>query len=216
MHGEAPEIMDDYIYLHGFASGPQSYKGQWLRSQFQHKAIDLHLLDLNQGDFAHLNLTRQIQQVVHSLRGPTTLIGSSLGGLTAAWVAQQSSHVQRLILLAPAFQFLDQWLPRLGAEHLKQWETSGWLSVYHYGLQTQQRLHYGFLTDAQKYADQQLNRALPTLILHGRQDEVIALAASAAYVRQRPWTTLHPLETDHAMASAMATIWRAIEDFCHL
>ena len=96
-HGEVREAMGDYIYLHGFASGPQSFKGTWLRSQFATHGIDLQLMDLNQGDFAHLTLTRQITQVIQQLPGPTTLIGSSLGGLVAAWVTQQSAHVERLV-----------------------------------------------------------------------------------------------------------------------
>ncbi|MEM9979220.1 MAG: YqiA/YcfP family alpha/beta fold hydrolase [Cyanobacteria bacterium P01_D01_bin.2] len=208
--------MNDYIYLHGFASGPQSYKGQWLRSRFQTRNIDLTLLDLNQNDFAHLTLTRQIRQVSQRLQTPTTLIGSSLGGLTAAWVAQQSDHVERLVLLAPAFQFLDQWLPRLGLEQLYQWETSGWLSVYHHGLQNQQRLHYGFITDAQRYDDSHLTKAIPTLILHGKNDKVIALDASINQALHRPWMTVQSLEADHGMADAMAEIWLAIQDFCQL
>lgn len=208
--------MGNYIYLHGFASGPQSYKGRWLRSHFQTKNIDLQLLDLNQGDFAHLTLTRQINQVIQNLQGPSTLIGSSLGGLTAAWVAQKSSQIERLILLAPAFQFLEQWLPSLSPEQLQQWETSNWLSIYHHGLQTEQPLHYGFITDAQTYPDKQLARSLPTLILHGKHDEVIALAASQTYVKQRPWTKLQPLNTDHGMTDAMEEIWQAIKDFCQL
>ncbi|MGD1854202.1 MAG: YqiA/YcfP family alpha/beta fold hydrolase [Leptolyngbyaceae cyanobacterium] len=209
--------MGDYIYLHGFASGPQSYKGCWLRSQFQAQNIELQLLDLNQGDFAHLTLTRQINQVINHLQGPTTLIGSSFGGLTAAWVAQQTpQNIQKLVLLAPAFNFLDQWLPRLGTQQLHQWKTSGWLSIYHYGLQTQQRLHYPFVTDAQSYADSQLNQPIPTLILHGKHDEVIDLAASQTYAAQRPWTQLQALDTDHGMADAMEEIWQAIKAFCHL
>ncbi|MEM7793529.1 MAG: YqiA/YcfP family alpha/beta fold hydrolase [Cyanobacteria bacterium P01_C01_bin.118] len=208
--------MNNYIYLHGFASGPQSYKGQWLRSRFQDRNIDLQLLDLNQKDFAYLTLTRQINQVTDQLKGPTTLIGSSLGGLTAVWIAQQSSYVTRLVLLAPAFNFLDQWLPQLGAEQLHQWKTSSWLSIYHYGLQTQQRLHYGFVQDAKNYDEQTLRRSLPTLILHGKRDKVIALAASQRYAAQRPWIILKPLDTDHGMADSMADIWQAIQDFCQL
>lgn len=216
MHGEAPETMGDYIYLHGFASGPQSYKGRYLRSHFHTQAIDLQLLDLNQGDFAHLTLSRQINQVLQQLRGPTTLIGSSLGGIVAAWVTQQSDQIERLILLAPAFQFLNQWLPRLGSAQLKHWESTGWLSVYHYGQQTQQQLHYEFLNDAQRYPDSQLKKPLPTLILHGQHDEVIALDTSRLYAQHRPWVTLHPLDTDHGMTNAMADIWTAIQDFCQL
>lgn len=208
--------MGDYIYLHGFASGPHSYKGQWLRSQFQAHNLQLKLLDLNQNDFAHLTLTRQIQQVAQHLSGPTTLIGSSLGGLVATWVTQQSAQIERLVLLAPAFQFLDQWLPRLGTEQLGQWRSTGWLSVYHYGLESQQPLHYSFLTDAQRYPDSQLNKSVPTLILHGSQDDIIALDASRLYAQYRPWVTLRPLETDHAMADVMDDIWLAIRDFCQL
>ncbi len=208
--------MGDYIYLHGFASGPQSYKGQWLRSRFQDHNIHLQLLDLNQGDFEHLTLTRQINQVTQTLQGPTTLIGSSLGGLVAVWVAQQSAEVEQLILLAPAFQFLNQWLARLGDDQLNQWQSTSWLSVYHYGWQTQQRLHYGFVTDAQQYPDKQLKKIIPTLILHGHQDDVIALNASLIYAQHRPWVTLLPLVTDHGMADAMEDIWLAIQEFCQL
>lgn len=215
-HGEAREAMGDYIYLHGFASGPQSYKGTWLRSQFKTHDIDLQLLDLNQGDFAHLTLTRQINQVAQLLRAPTTLIGSSLGGIVAAWVTQQSKHIERLILLAPAFQFLRQWLSRLGSEQLESWQSTGWLSVYHYGLQSQQRLHHEFLFDAQRYPDSQLKKIVPTLILHGNRDEVISVNASYLYTKHRPWVTLHTLDTDHGMTDAMEDIWLLIKDFCAL
>ncbi len=215
-HGEARKAMDKYIYLHGFASGPQSYKGRWLRYHLQNCDIDLQLLDLNQADFGHLTLTRQINQVIQQLQGPTTLIGSSLGGIVAAWVTQQSAYVERLILLAPAFQFLSQYLSRLGPEKLCHWKSTGWLSVYHYGLKSQQQLHYDFLTDAQRYPDSQLKKPVPTLIVHGQQDEVIALEASRLYAQHRPWVTLHSLDTDHSMTDAMANIWQHIQDFCEL
>lgn len=215
-HGEVLEAMGDYIYLHGFASGPQSYKGTWLQSRLQTHGIDLLRLDLNQENFTHLTLTRQIQQVTQQIQGPTTLIGSSLGGLVAAWATQQSDHVERLILLAPAFDFLTQWLAHLGPEQMKNWQTTGWLSVYHYGLQAQQQLHYDFLTDAQRYPDSQLNKSTPTLILHGQRDEVISLNASRLYTQYRPWVTLYPLDTDHGMADAMEDIWQHIQDFCQL
>lgn len=208
--------MVDYIYLHGFASGPKSYKGQWLRSRFQTHGIELQLPDLNQGNFAHLTLSRQIDQVHQQLRGPTTLIGSSLGGIVATWVAQQSEHIEQLILLAPAFAFLNQWLPRLGQEQLSQWQSTGWLSVYHHGLDSQQPLHYDFLTDAQRYPDSQLKKAIPTWILHGQQDEIIALEASRLYAQHRPWVNLQPLDTDHGMVNAMDDIWTAITDVCQL
>src|SRR5688572_7467401 len=102
-----------YIYLHGFASSPRSAKAQDLRDRFQSLGIELTIPDLNHPDFTHLTLTRQLEQVVALLPAdatPVTLIGSSFGGLTAAWAAQTHPQIQRLVLLAPAFQFLDHWL----------------------------------------------------------------------------------------------------------
>lgn len=206
----------DYIYLHGFASGPGSYKGQWLTSRFQQQQLCLALPDLNQGDFYHLTLTRQIHQIGKLMAGPTTLIGSSLGGLVAAWVSQHYLQVERLVLLAPAFRFLEQWLPKLTPDQRHQWQYGPGLSVYHYGLQQQTRLGHGFLTDLQQYSDTQLTRPVPTHILHGRWDEVIALSSSQQYASQRPWVTLETLETDHAMASAMESIWQRIVALCDL
>ena len=107
----------EYIYLHGFASSPQSGKAQYLRDRFDIKAkIKLNILDLNQGDFTNLSLTRQIRQTVAAFPSqelPIILIGSSFGGLTATWVANKCPQVTSLILLAPAFGFLANWRSRL-------------------------------------------------------------------------------------------------------
>ena len=112
----------DYIYLHGFASSPNSAKAQYFHSAFAELAIDLKIPDLNQGNFSQLTITRQIEQILAFFPPtptPVTLIGSSLGGLTAALLAEKSLQVQRLVLLAPAFEFLSHWLPQLGETKLK-------------------------------------------------------------------------------------------------
>src|SRR5512136_1301514 len=101
-----------YIYLHGFASSPQSAKAKYLRDCFQTRQIDIKVPDLNQGDFSHLTLTRHLKQVAAEFPpapAPVAIIGSSFGGLTAAWLGQRHPQVQRLVLLAPAFQFLAHW-----------------------------------------------------------------------------------------------------------
>ncbi|MGB6017371.1 MAG: YqiA/YcfP family alpha/beta fold hydrolase, partial [Nodosilinea sp.] len=184
--------------------------------------IPLIIPDLNQGDFAHLTLSRQIQQVsalILSQDKPTVLIGSSLGGLTAAWVAQQpaiAERIEKLVLLAPAFDFLKQWLPRIGPEQLKTWRTEGILSVYHYTEQRQIPLHYGFITDAQGYKDDSLTAPIPTLLLHGIYDETISIEASRAYAAPRPWVQLVELPSDHALVDVEADIWQHTREFLKL
>ncbi|MGI0489012.1 YqiA/YcfP family alpha/beta fold hydrolase [Pantanalinema rosaneae CENA516] len=209
-----------YLYLHGFASSPESMKARDLASRFAQLGIDLDRLDLNQDDFTHLTLTRQLQQVAAALppdsTTPVTVIGSSFGGLTAAWAGERHPQIDRLILMAPAFGFLSHWLPRLGATQVQQWQTDGYLPVYHYSAEQMLPLHYQFVEDAIQYEDASIQRPIPTLILHGQQDDVIPIAASADFARSRPWVTLIELDSDHALTNVSDRIWQEIKHFCNL
>lgn len=210
--------MANYIYLHGFASSPLSAKAQYLDSCFRECQIDLEIPDLNQGDFSHLTLTRQLQQVenLFPAKKPVVLIGSSFGGLTAAVLAERYRQVERVILLAPAFGFLQHWLPQLKNQQKQEWQTSGYLSVYHYGEKRSLPLHYQFVEDARHYQTGQLLRSVPTLILHGCNDQVIPMQASCDYASMRPWVQLIELESDHGLANVMPVIWQAIREFCRI
>ncbi len=206
-----------YFYLHGFASGPRSAKGVDLQHRLAALDIELLIPDLNQSDFSNLTLTRQIQYVATLLpRTSVVLIGSSLGGLIAAWVAEDHPQVEQLILLAPAFQFLDHWLPRLGNEAIARWEKEGSLSIHHYGEQKALPLNYTFVRDARLYPETHLARSLPTLIIHGIQDEVVPIEASRRYAATRPWVTLLELEADHSLKGVTEEIWQAVQQRCSL
>ncbi|MBF2078729.1 MAG: esterase [Synechococcales cyanobacterium T60_A2020_003] len=207
--------MGTYIYLHGFASSPRSIKAEGLRDRFQRIGIPLQCPDLNQDDFSTLTLTRQLEQVKQLITrsaSPITLIGSSFGGLTAAWLGEMIANVERLILLAPAFEFLDHWIPRLGSDTLANWERNGLLPVYHYGEQRTLPLSYTFITDLQHYPDQHLQRPVPTLILHGIHDETVPIQASQRFAEQRPWVCLKELDSDHALVDQQNTIWTLVQD----
>jgi uncharacterized protein len=148
--------MTKYIYLHGFASSPQSAKAQDISHRFVQISTQITIPDLNAGGFSELTITRQIQQVAALFLDdsvPVTLIGSSLGGLTAAHIAQQYSQVQRLVLLAPAFDFLSHWLPKLGEEAIQLWQQQGCYLVYHYGEGKSLPLIYNFVADAAQYQE---------------------------------------------------------------
>jgi hypothetical protein len=211
--------MHQFIYLHGFASSPQSTKARDLSDRFATLNIPLAIPDLNQGDFTHLTLTRQLHQVEADFLAddhPVTLVGSSFGGLTAAWLGQTHAQVERLVLLAPAFGFLSHWMPRLGYEQMQQWKNEGFLPVYHYGEEKMLPISYGFAEDAAQYRESEIQRPIPTLILHGTKDEVIPFQASAEFASSRPWVTLIKLNSDHALQDVADQIWTAIVEFCQL
>lgn len=209
--------MNHFLYLHGFASSPRSTKAEYLRDRFAEVQIALKLPDLNQGDFSHLTITRQLEQVAIELPADftaVTVIGSSLGGLTAAWLGQKYLQVQKLVLLAPAFGFLNHWLPQIGVEKVQQWQAEQYLMIYHYGEQRSLPLNYNFVRDAALYRDADLLRPIPTLILHGCNDEVIPIRASREFAQQRPWVQLIELDSDHSLANVLPEIWQAIQAFC--
>jgi predicted esterase YcpF (UPF0227 family) len=208
-----------FIYLHGFASSPKSKKAQEIGDRFSQLQIPIQIPDLNAGDFSHLTITRQLNQVKNLFPDsgqPVTLIGSSLGGLTAAHLAQQSLQVQQLVLLAPAFNFLTHWLTSLGEATVENWQKQEYLQVYHYGVGQELPLSYNFLVDAAQYQESQLLRSIPTLILHGQHDEVIPIQASRDFARSRPWVELIELNSDHALGNVIDEIWQAIYEFCQL
>jgi uncharacterized protein len=220
-----------YIYLHGFASSPNSLKAKYFRDRFSSLAIDLKTPDLNQKDFSRLTLTRQLHQIeteflqhktldfqAENVKNPgeVTIIGSSFGGLTAAWLAQRQISVKQIILLAPAFDFLSHWLPVLGQQQLQKWQTEEYLPVYHYGEQRYLPLNYQFVADMAQYPDEKLIRSVPTLIVHGKRDSIISVQASRNFAANRPWVKLIELEDDHSLGNVLAEIWTAIQKFCHL
>ncbi|TAG93819.1 MAG: esterase [Oscillatoriales cyanobacterium] len=224
-----PSQNSSYIYLHGFASSPDSLKAKYFCDRISSLAIDLKTPDLNQNDFSHLTLTRQLHQIETEFLQPQTLdfqaenvknpgevtiIGSSFGGLTAAWLAQRQISVKQIILLAPAFDFLSHWLPVLGQQQLEKWQTEEYLPVYHYGEQRYLPLNYQFVADMAEYPEQNLIRQVPTLIMHGLYDKIIPIQASRNFAANRPWVQLTELEDDHSLGNVLAEIWEAIQKFC--
>lgn len=191
------------IYLHGFASSPQSKKARY----FADHLPDLIIPDLNQDDFGTLTISRQLDQIAALLTEPSVIIGSSLGGLTAALLAEKyPALVQKLVLMAPAFHFTQNWRKRLGTATLEQWQRDHTLPVFHYSYQREIPLHYEFLRDAERYDTYPFCNTIPTLILHGIHDETVPIAVSEAYAQDKPWVELIPLESDHSLGDRLSVL----------
>jgi pimeloyl-ACP methyl ester carboxylesterase len=88
------------LYLHGFASGPNSKKASFFREQLGAAGTSLEVPDLTEGNFEQLTITSQLK-VLEQLAGgdPVSLIGSSMGGYVAALYA--SRHPEVLPLGSP-------------------------------------------------------------------------------------------------------------------
>lgn len=210
---------DRYIYLHGFASSPRSRKAVYIKDRFVQQNIQLEIPNLNQDDFSHLTLTRQIAQTAamfEDAETPVTLIGSSFGGLTAVWLAQKYPQVKRLILLAPAFGFPSNWFDKFPQAELKQWQETGYKNIYHYGENKLLPLHYEFLADGNRYNIDELKRSLPTLIIHGKNDDVVPIEVSRNYANKHDTVKLIELDSDHGLNDVRERIWQEVWDFVNI
>ena len=208
--------MVEYLYLHGFASSPRSRKAEYLKEHLQTEFnISLKTPNLNQGDFSQFTITRAINEAKSFIEESDTswvLIGSSLGGLMSAILAEEFPQIERLILLAPAFDFLSLWRKRLGEDTLKQWQENGYYPVYHYGEKKSLPLDYQFVIDAEKYFTTTIQRQLPTLIIHGTKDETIPVKVSRDYAISRAWVELVELESDHNLTDVLPEVWQYLQN----
>jgi pimeloyl-ACP methyl ester carboxylesterase len=194
-----------YLYLHGFASGPQSTKGVAFERHFAPLGIAIERMDLRVPSFEHLRLSAMIEKVRDAIAGKTVLIGSSLGGLTAARVAAGESRVVGLVLLAPAFQLAQRWREALGPAW-DDWQRMGWREVTDYTTGKPARVDFGFVEDAERVDVGFPDVRCPTLILHGTRDDTVPISRSREFAALHPQVRLVELDDGHELVASLPTL----------
>jgi pimeloyl-ACP methyl ester carboxylesterase len=188
------------LYLHGFASGPRSTKGVAFAAHHARRGRTLECLDLRVPSLAHLRLSEMIATVRAAIDGPAIVIGSSLGGLTAARVAERDPRVVALVLLAPAFQLVARWREREGWD---DWRRTGWREIHDFQTGRPARIDFGFAEDAMAVDAGLPEVTVPTLILHGTRDDVVPIATSRALATGRPCVQLVELDDGHELIASL-------------
>jgi len=207
-----------FVYLHGFASGPDSSKARFFRERFAAIGVELQVPDLNQGEagFRTLTLSRSIAQV-HDLVDASgvdraVLVGSSLGGYTAALAAVQDPRVQALVLLCPAFDLPARWTQWLDQEGIDRWRASGALEVHHHAWQRNEKIGFGLYRDALGHTPYP-KVTVPTLIHHGVNDTEVPIGTSRKFASLTPTARLVEHDSDHALLDVLEPIWEETRAF---
>ncbi len=189
-----------FVYIHGFASSPESRKARAFEAALAERGIGLKIPAMDEGDFEHLTISGQMGVLDRLLGGePARLIGSSMGGYLAALYASMHAEVERIVLMAPAFGFAPRWKSRVpeGED----------LEVFHYGENAMRRVHYGLIEDAVRFpANPEFGQ--PALIFHGVKDDVVPVEYSRQVAAAHPNAKLMEFDSDHELLDVLPEIIR--------
>jgi pimeloyl-ACP methyl ester carboxylesterase len=208
-----------WLYLHGFASGPESSKGRALAAHYAATGVQLRRLDLRVPSLEHLRLSAMLVAVKQALGGPrdrAVIFGSSLGGLAACRVAEEDARVGALVLMAPAFRIAERWRARVGEKAWEDWKSTGWLSIEDHVTGKRARVDFGFSEDAAAVDDKGggwPDVRVPTLIVHGVRDDVVSIERSREWARGKRFVRLIEVDDGHELVTSLDTIKREADHF---
>jgi pimeloyl-ACP methyl ester carboxylesterase len=217
-----------WAFLHGFGSDRAGQKAAAFRSVAASEgatfvAIDFRGHGESPGSIEELTLSGMLEDVdamaaVHvPASSSLVLVGSSLGGLAAAWWASRNpSRVRACVLVAPAFRFMPRFFEEIGEERRAAWERTGTLDYRNEWLDV--RLRWPLAQDALRYREKELAAAYrtDTLIVHGLRDERVPWRESVDFVDACPHRPIDVAllgDGDHRLAARAADVAGLARDF---
>jgi pimeloyl-ACP methyl ester carboxylesterase len=208
------------LFITGFLSKRWGNKSkalaQWCDEQgWGFCCYDVRGFGQSEGKFTDYTLSDWIadaRTVIAILKdGPKlTIVGNSLGGWIAWLMAQECDDIERLILIAPAFNMMGVRAHAISDERRHDWHSAGWMPWDDDPLHKDWPLSWKWVEESEAYWNISFDRlrAVKTTILHGQQDRVILPEGSRQFVEQllsrKP---LFPIELnlmpgDHRLSSS--------------
>lgn len=162
-------------------------------------------MDLRRPDRDRLRVSQMIDVVVGRAQQAQhpIIVGSSLGGLVGAHAAARVAAVRRCVLMAPAFRFAERWQQSLGREALARWRGGEPLETEDHAGGPPLQIDYGFYEDAVAVDRSPPRPRCPTLVFHGRHDDVVPIEGSRRFVADTRGAQLVELDDDHGLGSSL-------------
>ena len=210
------------IYLHGLGSGPRSQKGTLVRQYFSPKGYEVSLPSVTVPSLARLSPKAAIDLVVGEVRAnrghELIVMGSSFGAFIAlhainSLAPDDRAHIVRMVFLAPA---LNPWDPQSGLltpERERVWREVGSAPVVDVETGTEVPVHYQFVEELRALDSRTVQLPIPTLIIHGTEDEVVPVSQSREFASSRGWVTLQLVQDTHQLLKNPTKMLESIERF---
>ena len=127
---------------------------------------------------------RAVVAAIHRPSDSMTIVGNSLGGWIAWLMAQEHDHVDRLILIAPAFNMMGVRAKSISAERRHHWHSAGWMPWDDDPLHREWPLSWKWVEESEAYWATSFDRLrrVRTTIVHGLGDTVILPQGSREFV----------------------------------
>lgn len=216
------------LFLHGFRSDAHGQKALALAAHARARGyswvrFDLAAHGLSSGVFEDQSLSGWLADALGVAQKyaprPLILVGSSLGAWLAVLMARQGAqNVAGLILVAPAFNFLQRRYDELPQAVQDLWRTQGYLLVPDpYAAGTgQYKIRYEVVADARRHdvLTGPLTLPCPLVIIHGAADELVPVSVSEEFLAQvtAPERELRVIPGgDHRLTKAIPEILAAVD-----
>lgn len=183
----APARRSVLLYVHGFGSDRRGVKATTLhyacrRNGLNFAAFDLHCHGESSGrqmtDLRASGLLEDLELIRRAFleRGIDRLflVGSSMGGFASAWyAAAHPGAVTGLVLLAPAFRFLENRVLGLTDEGLRRWRQERTIRFRNQWLDVE--LDHALIEEREQFRTEVLAASwrAPALLFHGMRDETV-------------------------------------------
>lgn len=117
---------------------------------------------------------------------PITIVGNSLGSWIAWMMAQEFEQVQRLVLIAPAFNMMGVRARSISEDRRHAWLTAGWMPWDEDEAHRDYPIAWKWVEESEAYWKRRFEpiRRVRTTILHGMQDQVILPQGSSEFVEE--------------------------------
>jgi len=205
-----------WLYLHGFASSPQSTKAGAFVAWGKVRGLAIDALDLRVPSFEHLRFSAikaRVREAIGGERDRAVLIGSSLGGLTACRVAEEEARVCAVLAMAPAFRLADTWRAKVGESTWERWRSEGRLEVDDFGTKQKRPLDFAFVEELAALDAGDADVRVPVLVVHGTRDDVVSVERSRTWSRGRRNVRLVEVDDGHELGASIPRILAEAELF---
>ena len=184
------------LFITGFLSKRWGNKSralaQWCEEQgWGFCCYDVRGFGESEGTFTDYTLSDWIADarlVLNMLKDgpPITIVGNSFGGWIAWMMAQECSAVEKLILIAPAFDAIGVRAREISADRRTRWHDTGWMPWDDDPVHKDWPLSWKWVEESDVYWKRSFDQLRPvnTTILHGLQDTVILPSVSREFVEQ--------------------------------